>query len=271
MGNAHSSFSGRQNGSNRRRACAFSLIGVEIQLTFRLRRYIRTGELDTTPTVKLLIIEDSQKLLKALTTGLRKLGNAVDACRDGEEGLKFALNAAHDIIVLDLMLPGLDGLSLLRSLRQRDNQTPVLILSARDRVEDRVRGLELGADDYLIKPFAFEELVARLATLQRRRYDQRAPTIEIGNLQLDIARHEVRCAGRVVDLTPRETNLLEYLALRRSAIVSVRQLDDHLFDSTKAVTRNAIEAHISGARKKLRAAGCTNVIKTRRGFGYYIE
>ena len=108
MGKAHLSFSGRQNRFNRHRVCAFSLIGVEIQLIFRLRRYIRIGEVDTTPTVKLLIIEDSQKLLEALTTGLRKLGNAVDACRDGEEGLKFSLNATHDIIVLDLMLPGLD-------------------------------------------------------------------------------------------------------------------------------------------------------------------
>ena len=221
--------------------------------------------------MKLLVIEDSERLLKSLGEGLRRSGFAVDLVSDGEAGLRFALGADYDVIVLDLMLPKLDGLTVLQRLRNHGRNTGVLILSAKDQVQDRIRGLKLGADDYLIKPFAFEELQARIQALVRRQYENRNPAIQLGCITLNTALHQVTCAGSEIKLTPNEHALLEYLALNCGRVASIKSLEDHLYDSDAAVSSNAIEAHISGLRRKLRAAGATDLIKTRRGFGYYIE
>src|SRR5262245_14304940 len=165
--------------------------------------------------MKILLVDDSQRLLRSLSQGLRKLGYAVDLASDGQEGLDLAAAYAYHVIVLDLMLPGVPGLEILQRLRAGGNGAHVLILSARDRVEDRVKGLQLGADDYLIKPFAFDELCARLQALVRRRHEAKNPVIRLGSLTINTARREVTRAGEAVHLTPSEYALLELLAYRR--------------------------------------------------------
>jgi two-component system copper resistance phosphate regulon response regulator CusR len=221
--------------------------------------------------MRLLLVEDSLRLRKSLQEGLSRSGFAVDAVADGGAGLAHALAIDYDVMVLDLMLPVLDGLSVLRQLRDAGRNYPVLILSARDQIADRVRGLELGADDYLIKPFAFDELTARLQALVRRRYEQRSPVIQIGGVRLNTALHCAHCNDQPLALTPNEISLLELLALRRGRVVSSASLEDHLYAGDSTVTRNAIEAHVSALRRKLRAAGEPDLVKTRRNFGYYIE
>src|ERR1017187_1339558 len=169
--------------------------------------------------MRVLLIEDSPRLQASVGRGLRKAGYAVDVAGDGKQGLWLAESNEYDSVILDLMLPGLDGLSLLRRLRQRENNVPVLILTARDTVDDRVRGLQQGADDYLIKPFALEELLARVHTLCRRRYGRKNGPLIIGDLKIDTVARTVTRAGQALDLAPREFSLLEYLALRRGEVV----------------------------------------------------
>ena len=221
--------------------------------------------------MRILLVEDSERLQRSISTGLRDLGYAVDQARNGQEGLDFSAVNNYDIIVLDLMLPKIDGLSVLKQMRQRHVQSHVLILSARDQTEDRVQGLDLGADDYLVKPFAFDELVARIRALVRRRVDLKNPVISIGLVKIDTVQRSVSCNGQAIALTPREYILLEYLAQRRGQVLSQDQLLDRLYDSFADITRNAVEVHISALRKKLKAAGAPSLIATRRGFGYFIE
>ena len=221
--------------------------------------------------MRLLLVEDSTRLRKSLGEGLRRSGFAVDSVADGKAGLHYALGADYDVMVLDLMLPELDGLAVLQQMREAGRNFPVLILSARDQLADRIRGLELGADDYLIKPFAFDELQARLQALIRRRYEQRNPLLKLGTVTLNTALHSVSCESIELALTPNEMALFELLALRRGRVVSVTSLADHLYADTATVTPNAIEAHVSSLRRKLRAVGAGDLIKTRRGFGYCIE
>ena len=221
--------------------------------------------------MRLLLVEDSTRLRKSIGEGLGRSGFAVDSVADGKAGLSYALGADYDVMVLDLMLPELDGLSVLQQLREAGRNFPVLILSARDQVADRIRGLELGADDYLIKPFAFDELKARLHALVRRRFEQRNPVLQLGTITLNTALHRASCATIELVLTPNELALFELLALRRGRVISLTSLADHLYSGNVAVTPNAIEAHISALRRKLRAVGEPALIQTRRGFGYCIE
>lgn len=221
--------------------------------------------------MKLLVIEDSARLLRSLEHGLRRAGFIVDLAADGEAGLAFAHANAYDVIVLDLMLPKLDGLSLLKALRQRGNRAGILILSAKDQVSDRVRGLQLGADDYLIKPFAFDELCARIQTLGRRHHQLADPVIDLGPICVDTAKRRATRGGEPLPLTPTEYGLLECLALRRGRVVSKEQLRDWLYDSAADASSNVIEAAVSTLRKKLRATIDVDIVKTQRGFGYLIE
>ncbi len=221
--------------------------------------------------MKILVVEDSDRLRRALGEGLRRSGFVVDLVGDGIEGLKFANATEYDVIVLDIMLPGIDGLTLLKNLRRRRSLTPVLILSAKDQVMDRVNGLELGADDYLVKPFAFEELLARIKSLIRRRYEVKKPGIEIGELVIDTSKRQARVNGCPLSLTPAEYNLLQYLALRRGNVVSKSQLQDRLADAQSQAVSNVIEVLVSNVRKKISAVNPDTVIKTKRGFGYYID
>ena len=221
--------------------------------------------------MKLLLVEDSERLQRSLSTGLKKHGFTVDQAFDGEQALAYTAVNQYDAIILDLMLPKIDGLTVLSTLRNEGNDCHVLILSAKDQTEDRVRGLDLGADDYLVKPFAFNELVSRLHALGRRRSGVKNPVIEIEGIKVDSVAQQVYFDDQPVALTPHEYRLLEYLVRRRGRVFSHDQLIDQLYDTCSYVTRNAVEAHISTLRKRLNLAGAPNLIKTRRGFGYLIE
>ncbi len=182
--------------------------------------------------MKVLVVEDYLPLRASLGKGLREAGFAVDLAADGEEGLWHALEEDYDAIVLDLMLPRLGGFGLLERLRKKGKQTHVLILTARDGVPDRVKGLEAGADDYLVKPFAFEELLARVNALVRRRYAAKSPAVRIGDLEIDRAHHRVRRGLRPVELTAKQYALLELLALRTGEVVPRADIWNHSTRST---------------------------------------
>jgi len=221
--------------------------------------------------MKLLLVEDSERLQRSLSTGLKKHGFAVDQAFDGEQALSYIAVNQYDAIILDLVLPKIDGLTVLSKLRKEGKDCHVLILSANDQTEDRVRGLDLGADDYLVKPFAFDELVSRLQALNRRRSGIKNPVIEINGISIDSVARQVLFEAQVIALTPHEYQIFELLARCRGRVFSHDQLIDHLYDANSYVTRNAVEAHISSLRKRFDGAGAPLLIKTRRGFGYLIE
>lgn len=220
--------------------------------------------------MKLLVVEDSRRLREALASGLRRLGYAVDTAEDGETGWLLAISGNYDVVILDLMLPKLDGLSVLRRLRERGNNVNVLILTAKDAVPDRVAGLRTGADDYLPKPFAFEELVARVEALVRRKHGTKNPRIVVGDLVVDTAARSVSLRGQQVNLTAREYAILEYLAIHRGRVVTKRQLEDAVYDERVEVGSNVIESAISILRRKIDRPGAPSFIQTRRGFGYVL-
>ena len=216
--------------------------------------------------MRLLVIEDDPLLLHSLSEGLREEQYAVDTASDGSEGLSKAIDSNYDAIVLDGMLPGFDGWELLLRLR-REKSTPVLMLTARDAIPDRIRGLDAGADDYLTKPFDFEELLARLRALIRRSSGSGSSLLELDDVVVDTAARLVRKDDETVQLTPREYGLVEYLALHRGSVVSRTELYEHLFDENEDTLSNLLDVHVSNVRKKL---GQT-FISTRRGHGYCIE
>jgi DNA-binding response OmpR family regulator len=221
--------------------------------------------------MRLLLVEDSTRLRSILEKGLRKAGYAVDAARDGREGLWLATENEYDVIVLDLMLPEIDGLTVLRRLRERGKSTHVLILSARDTVEDRIQGLRLGADDYLVKPFSFDELCARLEALVRRTYQAKNPVLRIGPLEIHTAARKAAYADRELKLTPREYSLLEILMLRAGEVVSRQELWERLYEFDSEAASNVVDVLVYSLRKKLDPDDPQSVVKTRRGQGYLIE
>jgi len=216
--------------------------------------------------MRILVIEDEADLLASLAKALREEGYAVDIAADGEDGLYKAESWDYDALVLDVMLPGLDGWAVLQRLRQT-KKTPVLMLTARDTARDRVRGLDTGADDYVVKPFDLDELFARLRALIRRAAGQTRNRIEIGQLVIDTGARRVSRAGRPVELTAREYALVEFLALHRGEVVTRTTLYEHLFDEDDSTLSNLLDVHVSNLRKKLGA----EFITTRRGHGYCIE
>lgn len=220
--------------------------------------------------MRLLVIEDYDPLRRAICQGLRQAGYAVDVAADGAEGRWLATSGDYDVVVLDLMLPGVDGLEILRELRELRSSTHVLVLTAKDTLEDRVRGLDLGADDYLVKPFAFEELLARIRALVRRRYGAKDPELQIGELRIDTRRREVRLAGESVELTAREYALLEFLALRTGEVVSREEIWEHVYDFHSSARSNVVDVYIGYLRKKLESGSASRLIHTRRGQGYLL-
>ena len=221
--------------------------------------------------MRILVVEDSAHLRRALDTGLRDAGFAVDVSADGEDGLWRAQNAAYDVVVLDLMLPKLDGLGVLRGMRAAGVRTPVLVLTARDAVRDRVVGLDEGADDYLGKPFAFEELLARVRSLCRRSFGVERSELTIGLLRLALRGRRVEVGGERLDLTRREYMLLEYLALRRGETVTRSEIEEHLYDEQREPMSNVVDAAVARLRRKLEARGVGDLIRTQRGLGYVLE
>lgn len=216
--------------------------------------------------MRLLVIEDEPRLLVNLAKALREEGYAVDTAERGDEGLLKAQDWDYDTIVLDVMLPGLNGWEVLERLR-RIKQTPVLMLTARDATRDRVRGLDVGADDYLVKPFDLSELLARIRALIRRAAGQARPCIEIQEVAIDTRARKVSRSGQPVVLTAREYAILEFLALHRGELVTRTALYEHLFDESDDTLSNLLDVHIFNLRKKLGA----DLIVTRRGQGYCIE
>ena len=221
--------------------------------------------------MKVLIVEDSNRLRKSLTAGLQNSGFSVDAVEDGELALQYAEAFDYSVIILDLMLPKMDGLTVLSQLRFKGCSANVLILSAKDQVKDRIDGLQQGADDYLIKPFDFDELVARVNALVRRKNDAKNPVIQVGEISINTALHTVSHANKQISLTPTELKILEYLALRRGRTITAANLEIQVYDSGTHVSKNAMEVHVSALRKKLAAHTNESIIQTRRGFGYFIE
>jgi two-component system OmpR family response regulator len=216
--------------------------------------------------MRLLVVEDEPELLRAVAQSLREEGYAVDEAGDGEDGLYKATTWEYDAVVLDMLLPRIDGWELLRRLR-RTHRTPVLVLTARDAVSDRVRGLDVGADDYLVKPFDLTELLARVRALIRRSVGQATSRIEIGDVVIDTRARTVSRAGAEVVLTAREYAIVELLALRRGALVTRAQIYEHIFDENEDTLSNLLEVHVSNIRKKLGK----DFIATRRGLGYVIH
>jgi DNA-binding response OmpR family regulator len=221
--------------------------------------------------MRVLLVEDSERLQRSVGTGLRKAGYAVDVTGDGEEGLWYATGNDYDVIVLDLMLPKLDGLSLLRRLREAGKDTHVIILTARDTIEDRVLGLRTGSDDYLVKPFAFDELLARVQALARRGHGVKNPVLRIGNLEIDLATRSARRGGAALDLPPREFALLEYIAMRRGKLCSRTDIEAHIYDQRAELMSNVVDAAIYALRRKIDPPGGPSLIQTRRGSGYVFD
>ena len=220
--------------------------------------------------MRLLVVEDYEPLRKAVVRALEEAGYAVDATGEGHEGLWYAESNDYDLIVLDLMLPGMDGWSILRKLRGEGLQTHVLILTARDAVEDRVEGLDLGADDYLVKPFALDELLARVRALLRRQYQSKNPLIKVADLELDQATRHVRRDGQEIDLTRREYTLLEFLALKAGEVVSRGEIWEHLYAFNSDAQSNVVDVYIGYLRRKLNLPGLAPLIHTKRGQGYWL-
>ncbi len=221
--------------------------------------------------MRALFIEDFPLLRKSVAKGLAEAGFAVDVAADGEEGLWYATGNQYDVIILDLMLPGIDGLTVLDRIRSEGVETHVLILTARDTVDDRVVGLDRGADDYLVKPFAFEELLARVRALVRRGYQQKNPQVTVADLKVDTVSQRVWRGEAEIQMTAREYALLEYLALRSGEVVSRTDIWEHLYDFNNDSSSNVVDVYVSYLRKKVERDGAPRLIHTHRGRGYSLQ
>ncbi len=221
--------------------------------------------------MKILIVEDEPKTGEYLRQGLSEAGFVVDLARDGLDGLHLAQTGDYDLVVLDVMLPGLDGWGVLQNLRRGGREMPVLFLTARDEVEDRVRGLELGADDYLVKPFAFSELLARVRTLLRRGKSKEPETLKAADLELDLLRRRVTRAGVRIDLTAKEFALLELLLRRQGEVLPRSLIASQVWDMNFDSDTNVIEVAVRRLRAKVDEPFEPKLIRTVRGMGYVLE
>ena len=219
----------------------------------------------------LLVIEDERALCETIVRSLRRLAYSVDCCYDGEKALELLGVERYDLVLLDLNLPGKDGMTVLRTLRQTDRETRVLILSARSEVEDKVEGLDAGANDYLAKPFHLAELEARVRSLTRRQFIQRDVCLRCGRLTFDTKSRLAMADGQPIPLTRKESGVLEYLLLHQGRPVSQEELIEHVWDSSVDAFSNSIRVHISALRKKLRTALGYDPIRNRIGEGYELE
>ena len=221
--------------------------------------------------MRLLVIEDEQKVANFIRQGLEEEGYAVDHAADGASGLQMALEGLHDVIVLDVMLPKLDGLGVLQQLRQENVTTPVLLLTVRATIEDKVLGLDAGADDYLTKPFAFEEFVARVRALLRRRAETALPVLQVADLALDPARRVVSRGDKKIELTPREFALLDYFMRNPGRVLSRTMIANRVWDYTFDAATNVIDVYVNYLRKKIDSGHDVKLLHTVRGVGYVMK
>jgi two-component system copper resistance phosphate regulon response regulator CusR len=218
--------------------------------------------------MRILVVEDEKKIADFIRRGLREEDHAVDVATDGEQGHFMATTEDYDLIVLDLVIPKMDGLSLCRKLREEGETAPILMLTVKDSVADKVRGLDAGADDYLAKPFAFEEFLARVRALLRKRDGGRPATLRVSDLEIDLVAHKVTRAGRPVSLTPKEFSLLEYLVRNAGTVVSRTMIAEHVWDINFDPFTNIIDVYVSYLRKKIDRGHDHPLIRTVRGRGY---
>ena len=221
--------------------------------------------------MRILLAEDDRRIANFVIKGLRENAYAVDAAADGEDALYQAAINAYDVIILDVMMPKKDGFEVCRELRKEGIQTPVLMLTARDAVEDRISGLDFGADDYLTKPFEFGELLARLRALLRRSGEIRPPKIVIEDLEIDTTAQTVRRGGREIALTTKEYTLLEYLAREKGKVIGRSEIAEHVWDENFDVFSNLIEVYVNRLRSKMDEGFAVQLIHTRRGAGYILD
>ena len=217
----------------------------------------------------ILVVEDERRLAQVVRKVLEEESHTVDVAYDGEDGLAMAMDGSHDVIVLDILLPGIDGFEVCQRLRAGRVDTPVLLLTALDAVEDRVRGLDAGADDYLPKPFAFQELLARLRALGRRRVQAREPTrLEVEDLVLDLSRRRAERAGKSIELSPKEFSLLEFLMRNEGRVVTRSQILDHIWGYDYSPDSNLVDVYVTYLRRKVDRGHDRSLIRTVRGAGY---
>lgn len=221
--------------------------------------------------MRVLLVEDDNRIAAFVAKGLRENAYAVDVARDGDEAVYLAAINGYDIYILDVNLPKKDGFEVCRELREKRINKPVLMLTARDAIDDRIRGLDTGADDYLTKPFEFRELLARLRALARRQVEFRAPRIRIADLEIDTVSQNVQRGGIHIELTAKEYSLIEFLALKRGKVVGREEISEHVWDDTFDPFSNLIEVYIKRLRKKLDEGFAVQLIHTRRGAGYILD
>jgi DNA-binding response OmpR family regulator len=222
----------------------------------------------TNQNVRLLVAEDHPSLARSMAEGLREEGYSVDLALDGSQAEQYLRGNDYSCVILDLILPGKDGLTLLKELRQQGNQTPVMCVTARDALDDRVMGLDTGADDYLVKPFAWDELLARVRALIRRERGHARPRFTVGDLEIDLVSRSVKRGGKAIHLTAREFMLLQYLAQREGQVVSRSEISRHLYGQDDEASSNVVDVYIGYLRNKIDKPYETKLIHTRRGAGY---
>lgn len=221
--------------------------------------------------MRILVVEDEPGIAQFVRQGLSEAGYAVDVARDGKEGWDYALSAEYDLIILDILLPMMDGLQLLRELRKQGIKAPVLLLTAKDAVEDRIAGLDAGGDDYLVKPFAFSELLARLRALLRRPPLQADTVLRVGDLEMDTVKREVRRMGRVIELSPREYTLLEYLMRHPGQVLTRTQIAEHVWNFDFYSNLKVVDIYIGYLRRKVDRGFAQPLLHTLRGVGYRLS
>ena len=221
--------------------------------------------------MRVLLVEDDKSILKATAKGIDRAGYSVDTCDNGADAQMLIPLSEYDCIILDIMLPGIDGLTILKNMRNSGNQTPVLLLTAKDTVEDRVKGLDYGADDYLIKPFSLDELIARIRALMRRQGTERKNELTIDDLVLDLSNHEVTRGGKEIVLTSKEFAILEYLLRNKNRLLTRTQIVDHVWNYDFDCSSNIVDVYIRYLRSKIDDGFDRKIITTIRGSGYIIK
>ena len=221
--------------------------------------------------MKILVVEDERDLNRIITKHLKKNNYSVDSCFDGQEALDFISYSEYDLIITDIMMPNVNGYEFIDKLRANKNNTPVIMLTAKDTLEDKIVGLDSGADDYIVKPFEFEELLARIRVLMRRNYGLATNIIQIEEVTLDLAKKQVTKSGEIIDLTGKEYEVLEYLMKNKGSILSRDQILNHVWDYEYEGASNIVDVIIKNIRKKLDRGEGNTIIYTKRGLGYFVK